>query len=472
MRHNVAITTLVACLIGLSAADETREIILRGNDLGAGAGTSASQVVLFDALPTPAIISQFNTPTTTFVFTAHNVTIEAVKLKKYNTTGSAKGDDDTPIKEYTIYQQPSPPASTVGVGEPDLTRADTEGIHIQLNNESIVVEWGDESYFLYHPLYLECEWKNKSFSGSSTSQLFVVFDKDPAAATSNLTAVSNTNGGIAPPARQEIVNLIPNSPPGTTPTPATTSPTVQTSQPGATLGVEAPSSQSPNNGLSKAAIIGVAVGASVGGLLLLGALAWLLCVRNRRRRSRHRGDATTHHMMPSYASDLDGAHAMISDKEMPAMVRETSSSPQQSAYDGRPSADLYAPYSDRRRSAASPAPASVPVPFDHHRQSLQHEQQHQHQYQHRRSVTGGSAGAGAGASETDLNGWNGNGNASVDRSVNGNGRGAPTPTSLIASRYAHLVEEGMTEDEIRRLEEEERQLDAAIEHAGRRGGPS
>ncbi|KAI1347398.1 hypothetical protein F5Y01DRAFT_247029 [Xylaria sp. FL0043] len=470
MRHNVAITTLVACLIGLSAADETGEIILRGNDLGAGAGTSASQVVLFDALPTPAIISQFNTPTTTFVFTAHNVTIETVKLKKYNTTGSADGHDDTPIKEYTIYHQPSPPTANVGVGGPDSTRADTEGIHMQLNNDSVVVEWGDESYFLYHPLYLECEWRNKSFSGSSTSQLFVVFDKDPAAAAGNLTAVDNTNGGVARPARQEIIS--PNSPPGTTPTPATTSPTSQTSQPGATLGVAAPSSQSSNNGLSKAAIIGIAVGASVGGLLLLGALAWLFCLRNRRRHRSRRGDATTHHMMPSYASDLDGAHAMMPDKEMPAMVRETSSSssPQQSAYDGRASADLYAPYSDRRRSAASPAPAPVPVPFDHHRQSLQHE----HQYQHRRSVTGGSAGAGAGASETDLNGWNGSGNGNGSASVNGgaNGRGAPTPTSLIASRYAHLVEEGMTEDEIRRLEEEERQLDAAIEHAGRRGGPS
>jgi len=34
--------------------------------------------------------------------------------------------------------------------------------------------------------------------------------------------------------------------------------------------------------------------------------------------------------------------------------------------------------------------------------------------------------------------------------------------------YSHLVEDGMTEDDIRRLEEEERQLDAEIERAGRR----
>ncbi|KAL2159150.1 hypothetical protein VTH06DRAFT_2582 [Thermothelomyces fergusii] len=38
----------------------------------------------------------------------------------------------------------------------------------------------------------------------------------------------------------------------------------------------------------------------------------------------------------------------------------------------------------------------------------------------------------------------------------------------LTSQYAHLVEEGMTEEEIRRLEEEERQLDADIERAARR----
>lgn len=48
---------------------------------------------------------------------------------------------------------------------------------------------------------------------------------------------------------------------------------------------------------------------------------------------------------------------------------------------------------------------------------------------------------------------------------------APTPTSgtrEVPHSVAHLVEEGMTEDQIRRLEEEERALDQAIEQAGRR----
>ncbi|KAG8164606.1 hypothetical protein KVR01_004881 [Diaporthe batatas] len=49
----------------------------------------------------------------------------------------------------------------------------------------------------------------------------------------------------------------------------------------------------------------------------------------------------------------------------------------------------------------------------------------------------------------------------------GHGRSA-TPSG-ISGQYAHLVEEGMTDDEIRRLEEEERALDEAIEQAGTAG---
>ena len=129
----------------------------------------------------------------------------------------------------------------------------------------------------------------------------------------------------------------------------------------------------------------------------------------------------------------------MADKEMPVVLEATVP---QYADSSRPSGDVYAPYSDR--STASPVPQPIPPQHQHHRTTSS-------------NVTSAVASAvlvsPAGASETDIS-W---------------GRGAPTPTSVIASRYAHLVEEGMTEEEIRRLEEEERQLDAAIENAGRRG---
>ncbi|KAF7531095.1 hypothetical protein G7Z17_g13745 [Cylindrodendrum hubeiense] len=46
--------------------------------------------------------------------------------------------------------------------------------------------------------------------------------------------------------------------------------------------------------------------------------------------------------------------------------------------------------------------------------------------------------------------------------------GAETPQGGVSANVAHLVEDGMTADEIRRLEEEERQLDDEIERAARR----
>lgn len=49
----------------------------------------------------------------------------------------------------------------------------------------------------------------------------------------------------------------------------------------------------------------------------------------------------------------------------------------------------------------------------------------------------------------------------------GENTGAQTPTQ-VSSNVAHLVEDGMTREEIERLEEEERQLDAEIERAARR----
>lgn len=49
------------------------------------------------------------------------------------------------------------------------------------------------------------------------------------------------------------------------------------------------------------------------------------------------------------------------------------------------------------------------------------------------------------------------------------GHARSTTPSGISGQYAHLVEEGMTDDEIRRLEEEERALDEAIEQAGTHG---
>lgn len=71
----------------------------------------------------------------------------------------------------------------------------------------------------------------------------------------------------------------------------------------------------------------------------------------------------------------------------------------------------------------------------------------------------GAAGAGAGGAAAGI----GSGGASSSQP---SGHGRSNTPSGIAQQYAHLVEEGMTDAEIRRLEEEERALDEAIEQAG------
>ncbi|KAK1981986.1 hypothetical protein LZ30DRAFT_749646 [Colletotrichum cereale] len=50
--------------------------------------------------------------------------------------------------------------------------------------------------------------------------------------------------------------------------------------------------------------------------------------------------------------------------------------------------------------------------------------------------------------------------------------GIPSPTPNVTTNVSHLIEDGMTEEEIRRLEDEERALDDAIEQAGQGQGRS
>ncbi|KAI2472780.1 hypothetical protein F4781DRAFT_428196 [Annulohypoxylon bovei var. microspora] len=165
-------------------------------------------------------------------------------------------------------------------------------------------------------------------------------------------------------------------------------------------------SSSGSGGMSPGAIAGVAVGCAVVVLLIVGFIVWFFCFRRRRSREQVRGES-------DFAAS-SGTRAMVLDKE-------ATGSPQ-SAYpdDGGRlrDPDAYAPFEGSR---APPPPGAA--------------------------FTTNST--------TDVASI---GQASTTR--------ANTPPPY-QSRYAHLIEEGMTEDEIRRLEEEERHLDAAIEDSRR-----
>ncbi|KAI1136883.1 hypothetical protein F5Y05DRAFT_405014 [Hypoxylon sp. FL0543] len=280
--------------------------------------------------------------------------------------------------------------------------------HFPMSNDSVTLLIGSDFETRYQdnlgkPLYYEFQWANSTVSGSSYSQLIAVALNTGYNAA--VQAIEATNKDTEPAQPESIQPL-------TSSTTASTSATAAAET--STAPLTASASSNGGNGLSKGAVIGVAVGCSVAGLLIVAFILWFIFFRKRSNRDRARAS--------DFGTD-SGLRTIMADKEAAAV----SESPR-SAYpdDGGRlrdprggDNDSFAPYSERGVSPPPPPPGA----------------------------------AFATNSQTDL--------ASV-------GRPSTTRTGTpYQSRYAHLIEEGMTEEEIRRLEEEERHLDAAIEDAGR-----
>ncbi|KAK7932087.1 hypothetical protein PG985_002799 [Apiospora marii] len=218
-----------------------------------------------------------------------------------------------------------------------------------------------------------------------------------------------------------------------------------------------------NSKLEPGVIAGIVIG-SVIGVLLIIALAYFLCFRRRaggKQQRRHiHGDV-------GYASDSGAAAMMMREKDMSGVNHGSpqsafaddggrlhdrgavghgndsttySSTPPYQEEKGGGSWDRDAPAAEQPQSYAADSAIGVAV--------------------------SGAASSGPHA-ERERNGSVGGG--TVGRASHQTSR--PVSEVRSPSRYAHLIEEGMTEDEIRRLEDEERQLDAAIEDAGRHGRP-
>jgi len=181
-------------------------------------------------------------------------------------------------------------------------------------------------------------------------------------------------------------------------------------------------SGSGSGGLARGAIIGIAVGAGVIGLAAVSALVWFV-VRRQKRKQQGLLPAGT------YSSGNHGDD-LIAEKEAKAGVDVTT--PQ-------------SPYSDDGNAAGNVAGTAASITTA----TTQTQDPNQ-------TFTPYTDRGSAALRQND------EARASVPSPIPGRAtpRGLTTP-------YAHLVEEGMTEDDVRRLEEEERQLDAAIEQAGR-----
>jgi hypothetical protein len=277
----------------------------------------------------------------------------------------------------------------------------------------------------------------------------VLTGKSPGKSSSRRFAVvaSNQEGadrGFNQPSSEINTNTLPvesEQPPGSDGTsddtpgagPATTSlvnggPMVSasgqpTTTPGANDNAQV-SGGSGTGGLSTGAIAGIAVACGVIGLALIGALAWFLIRRRRQRPSRDSLAATYGNGAPH--TDL------VAEKEAGAAAAG--------------GADPHSPYSEE--GAVAGASESGPLHAQH--QSTRAEREFSPYTDAAPPPAAAAVGTAPGARDSVA--------------TNGERAGAP---SQMSGRYAHLIEEGMTADEIARMEEEERHLDAAIERAGR-----
>ncbi|KAI1776572.1 hypothetical protein F4818DRAFT_353536 [Hypoxylon cercidicola] len=427
MRLDVSIFRILTCLAGLVVAqDLTRD---DDGDRGGGISTDGGATVTTTSLPNSVIEVDPLGIGPVFVAGTGNktigyrkgpgiteLTVTAISLKRYfDNVTIAEGKKETA----------SAPTTSTGFGAvfhsdegiigrrqspsplPPFTFLMTED-SVTLSVSTDLNEYGPN---IGQPLFYEFQWENSTSKGSSYSQVIAVAT---ASDVQNARDAIAETGKETSPAQPEAITE--SSSPSENPTTATA-----TSTPAAETPVETTVSQSSSDrsGLSTGAIAGIAVGCGVAGLLIIAFLVWFFFFRRRSSRSKVRG--------ADFAAD-SGTHAMMPDKEAIGMSQSSPHSafaddggrlhdPNRRSAAAGDDAASYAPYSDRGRSASPPAAFATAAAHNH--------------------------------SQTDV--------ASRSRS----------PSPQFQTRYAHLIEEGMTEDEIRRLEEEERHLDAAIEDAGR-----
>ncbi|CAG7564581.1 unnamed protein product [Fusarium equiseti] len=294
-------------------------------------------------------------------------------------------DEETTTLEKVVWQV------TVGLNVETLGSNSTFGSSkrdmnqfLDVTKSSVMLNFtGETSKYYDNVMQIKVDWKkDDGYRGQTKTELFTVTDDTGDISKLNKTLTEKQAGQGNP----ETTFL-----PGASSTSGSTNPTDSGAS---SVGS---SDSSGGGGLSTGATAGIAVGAVIGGLLLIGALVWFIL--RRRRRSKE----------PSEEYITQQTYAV--DKEI----------------HGRSSDSPNSPYSD-----------------EHHMQP----------------IAVGNVDRGV-ASTPPL------GRSSVGSHDRGANSGVQTPQGM-SSNVAHLVEDGMTADEIRRLEEEERQLDDEIERAARR----
>jgi hypothetical protein len=257
---------------------------------------------------------------------------------------------------------------------------------LNVTKSSVMLDFtGETSNYYENTMQIKIDWKtDDGYRGQTKTPLFTV--------TNSTGDVSELENDLEKQQEGQGDPETTTFSPGASSTSGSTNPTDS----GASS-VGSSDSSSGGGGLSTGATAGIAVGAVIGGLLLIGALVWFIL----RRRRRSKQPSEEYITQQTYAVD-----------------KETH---------GRSSDSPNSPYSD-----------------EHHMQP----------------IAVGNVDRGIASTPPP-------GRSSVGSHDRGANSGVQTPQGM-SSNVAHLVEDGMTAEEIRRLEEEERQLDDEIERAARR----
>ncbi|KAK1725629.1 hypothetical protein CaCOL14_011482 [Colletotrichum acutatum] len=396
-----------------------------------------------------------------------------VKLSKASWLAKPNEETESLIMEaFPSQENPGPISGRSSAGfapptAPAVKRQETYAM--TLGNETLVLPIDAKKMATYSgsSMYIELQWISETKSGTTTSGAFAVFT-GPYPSVEYDQAV----GKLADKRGASEVERVGSEDESDSTSPLPTSTTQAAASSTASLNPNASQSTigggsssdsgsssgggGSNGGLAPGAIAGIVIG-SVLGLALIAFLIWFF-LRRRRRRADHVSDG-------AYGTGHN-PHEYLADKETHARVTESPHSP-------------YTDDGQHQHSQHQLHQQQSQPQEQHHLSRELHQDDHNDAFETTTAATAAAAPASA-VSATDHHQppfapYREENMSTASRSVEDmtrSGAGGPrSSTPNVNSNVSHLIEDGMTEDEIRRLEEEEMALDAAIEQAGPRRKP-
>ncbi|KAG7128290.1 hypothetical protein HYQ44_014893 [Verticillium longisporum] len=352
----------------------------------------------------------------------------------------------------TTFTQSNQVPNPVDTGETRVRQTDGRPLEMSPSLTVLPLEVLESSQAPYGlDMYLNLTWRYKDEIGWSNSGVFTVVE---AAEEPNKRAAMKVDGFETEEHLPDEVSRILNGGSNVSPLdPSNTAATTVdlTSAPSAT-GIASSTDDDADldddndgGGLSIGAKAGIGAGAGVVGLALIIALLWFFCLRNRHKKKDHvsKNPYNTEGHVSEYMVNKETTGARVTESPNSPYSDDGSLAQQQQQFQNQTASS-----SPHETTAFVASAAAAPS-------SSRHNLERQSEGQDR------------GLSEaTPLAALTPRSDSQQQQHESTRpGERSATPQG-VNSNVSHLIEDGMTEDEIRRLEDEERQLDAAIEQHG------